>query len=183
LSGSCERVGFGGAGMRAAGSRQAVAGVGGAAAAGHCLPRGHSKRARDTDSDEDNDDGSVASGDDEDGGDSEAARRVLKRMRAEGACGSSDPGEHSRDPARRLMVAAQKATVAHTMAMRMERKLGVAGGASSSSAPGAADGSRGLWGGGGSALPEGGGGGAAADDGTVAAALSCCVSLPLPLVE
>ena len=100
---------------------------GGAAPGSHTAPRGDHKRIRDSDSeDNDHDDDSGAEGSSSTVADGDlpcsvAARKVAKRMRAIGSFG--EPGEHLLDPARSLMVEAQKATVAHTMAMKMERKL------------------------------------------------------------
>jgi hypothetical protein len=85
----------------------------------HSAPRWEAKRDRDSDCDSDSS-GECCLDVDGDGGwsNSPAGHRMVKRRRQEA------PGDHP-DPARNLMAAAHAATVEHTMAMKMERKLGV----------------------------------------------------------
>ena len=99
-------------------------------------PRMTTKRGRDTDESDDESDASLSDGP---GGheasdwQSEAARRVAKRMRAGREWGDAEIGESEaarcrQDPARRLMVEARQATLTHHLAMTMERKMAVRAG-------------------------------------------------------
>jgi hypothetical protein len=97
-------------------------------------PRMTTKRGRDTDESDDESEASISDG----GGhytsdyQSEAARRVAKRMRGgEWAGGEIEESEAARcrqDPARRLMVEARQATLTHHLAISMERKMAVRAG-------------------------------------------------------
>ena len=92
------------------------------------------KRGRDTDESEDDSDGSGSDGEEHETSDwqSEAARRVAKRIRGgdwgAGEIGESEAARCRQDPARRLMVEAQQATLTHNLAMTMERKMAVRAG-------------------------------------------------------
>jgi hypothetical protein len=97
-------------------------------------PRMTAKRGRDTDDSDDESEASISDGGGHDASDyqSEAARRVAKRMRgrewADGEIGESEAARCRQDPARRLMVEARQATLTHHLAISMERKMAVRAG-------------------------------------------------------
>eukprot|EP01048_Picozoa_sp_COSAG05_P021810 COSAG05_NODE_4135_length_1658_cov_1.563182_1_plen_273_part_00 len=83
------------------------------AASAHFTPRDQPKRDRDDSDSDSSEEGTHTS---------DTMRRMAKRHRSEGPLSEVVPLHQ--DPARNLMTAARAATVAHTMAMKMESKLG-----------------------------------------------------------